>query len=163
MSRWGKARVCAKSYIVLSVYYSPGRTYSKHCQTWSSDVIIELFILLFADDVILLATTPSGLQNQLNCLRDCRVRKGGHLGKHEKWYYAGKSLNVVNSYTYVGFTFTTKLSYREGTSTFVGKGKKAVLHLCKASTRLKDNYDKTFFFFFFFFNFDIKIQPILTI
>ena len=21
-------------------------------------------------------------------------RKGGHLGKHEKWYYAGKSMNV---------------------------------------------------------------------
>ena len=89
---------------------------------------IELFILLFADDVTLLATTSSGLQNQLNCLRDCCVkmgmevneaktkvmvfRKGGHLGKHEKWYYAGKSMNVVNSYTYLGFTFTTKLQRR---------------------------------------------------
>ena len=30
--------------------------------------LIELFILLFADDVTLLATTPSRLQNQLNCL-----------------------------------------------------------------------------------------------
>ena len=37
--------------------------------------LIELFTLLFADDVILLATTPSGLQNQLNCLRDCCVWK----------------------------------------------------------------------------------------
>ena len=117
-------------------------------------------ILLFADDVTLLATTPSGLQNQLNCLRDCCVkmgmevnedkikvmffRKGGHLGKQEKWYYAGKSMNVVNSYTYLGFTFTTKLSYREGTFTFVAKGKKAVLHLCKALTRLKDMIRQTF-------------------
>ena len=63
--------------------------------------LIELFILLFADDGTLLATTPSGLQNQLNCLRDRCVkmgmkvnegktnvmifRNGGHLGKHEKW------------------------------------------------------------------------------
>ena len=39
-------------------------------------------------------------------------RKGGHLGKHENWYYAGKSMNVVNSYTYLGFTFTTKLQRR---------------------------------------------------
>ena len=39
-------------------------------------------------------------------------RKGGHLGKHEKWYYVGKSMNVVNSYTYMGFTFTTKLLQR---------------------------------------------------
>ena len=35
--------------------------------------LMELFILLFADDVTLPATTPSGLQNQLNCLRDCCV------------------------------------------------------------------------------------------
>ena len=26
--------------------------------------------------------------------------------------YAGKSMNVVNSYTYLGFTFTTKLQRR---------------------------------------------------
>ena len=63
-------------------------------------------------------------------------RKGGHLGKHEKWYYAGKSVNVINSYTYLDFTFTTKLSYREGTSVF---------HLCKGLTRLKDMTRQTFF------------------
>ena len=71
-------------------------------------------------------------------------RKGGPLGKHEKWYYAGKSMNVFNSYTYLGFTFTTKLSYREGTSAFVAKGKKAVFHFCKALTRLKDMTRQTF-------------------
>ena len=68
--------------------------------------VSELFILLLADDVTFLATTPSGLQNQLNCLRDCCVKmgmevndktkvmvfiKGGHLGKHEKWNYGDKS------------------------------------------------------------------------
>ena len=134
--------------------------------------LTEFFILLFADGVTLLATTPSGLQNQLNCLRDCCVkmgmevnedktkvmvfRKGGHLGKHEKWYYAGKSVNVVNSYTYLGFTFTTKLSYREGTSAFVAKGKKAVFHLCKSLTRLKDMTNVFLRFCY------IKIQPMLT-
>ena len=62
--------------------------------------LMGLFILLFADDVTLLATTPSGPQNQLNFLRDCCVKKGmevnegktkvmvfrndGHLGEHEK-------------------------------------------------------------------------------
>ena len=71
-------------------------------------------------------------------------RYGGHLGKHEKWYYAGKSMKVVNSYTYFGFYFTTKLSYREGTYAFVAKGKKAVFHFCKALTRLKDMTRQTF-------------------
>ena len=61
---------------------------------------VELLILVFADDVTLLAITPSGLQNQLNCRRDCCVKMGmevnegktkvmvfrndGHLGEHEK-------------------------------------------------------------------------------
>ena len=61
--------------------------------------LMKLFVLLFADDVTLLAKTPSGLQNPLNSLRDCSVkmgmeananitkvmvfRKGGHLDKHE--------------------------------------------------------------------------------
>ena len=63
-------------------------------------------------------------------------RKGGHHGKHEKWYYAGKSMNVVNSYTYLGFTSTTKLQRRN--FTFVAKGKKTVFHVRKALTRLKD-------------------------
>ena len=28
-------------------------------------------------------------------------RKGGYLGKHEKCYYAGKSMNVINSFIYI--------------------------------------------------------------
>ena len=31
--------------------------------------VMELFILLFSDDVALLSTTPNGLQNQLDCLK----------------------------------------------------------------------------------------------
>ena len=54
----------------------------------------------FADDVALLATTPCGLQNQLDSLKVCCdrlkmevnkdktkvmvFRKGGHLSKHKK-------------------------------------------------------------------------------
>ena len=45
---------------------------------------IELFILLFADDVTLLATTPSGLQNQLNCLRNCCVKMGMEVNEGKK-------------------------------------------------------------------------------
>ena len=82
-------------------------------------------------------------------------RKGGHLGKHEKWYYADKYMNVVNIYTYLDFTFTTKLSYREGTSAFVAKGKKAVFHLCNALTRLKDMTRQTFFLRFLILRFSL--------
>ena len=58
--------------------------------------VMELFILLSADDVALLSTTPTGLQNQLYCLKTCcqemkmevnkeknknhGIQKGGILG-----------------------------------------------------------------------------------
>ena len=33
--------------------------------------VMELFILLVADDAALLSTTPAGFQNQLDCLKTC--------------------------------------------------------------------------------------------
>ena len=71
-------------------------------------------------------------------------RKGGHLSKHEKWYYNGNPLNMVNSYTYVGLTFTAKLSNKEEIALFVVKGKKAIFHLCEALMGLKNMAKQTF-------------------
>jgi len=85
--------------------------------------VMELFILLFADDIALLSTTSTGLQNQLDYLKTCCqemkmevnkdktkimvFRKGGFLAKHEKWFYSDTRLEVVNKYCYLGFSFTT--------------------------------------------------------
>ena len=67
--------------------------------------LIEIFILLFADDVILVSDTVCGLQNQLNVLFDTAnrlslfvnmdkskivvFRNGGHIALREKWKYGG--------------------------------------------------------------------------
>ena len=37
-------------------------------------------------------------------------RQGGYLGKKEVWYLGVQKLDVVSSYTYLGYTFTTMLS-----------------------------------------------------
>lgn len=132
--------------------------------------LIELFILLFADDVALLSTTVYGLQNQLNLLKVCCdnlqlnvnkdktkimvFRKGGHLSKNEKWYYEGNQLEVVNKYCYLGYTFTTMLSVKQGTDHLVTKGKKAALYLCKAFQKCREMSKDTFFKIF-----DSKVQP----
>jgi len=134
--------------------------------------IMELFILLFADDVALISTTPSGLQNQLNVVKTCCnkikldvnidktkvmvFRKGGFLGKHEKWFYDGKCLEVVNNYCYLGFRFTTMISAKNGTQHLVTKGKKAVVQLNRVFRKYKEMTVNTFFNIF-----DKKIQPIL--
>ena len=82
---------------------------------------IELFLLLFADDMTLLASTVIGLQNQLNVLsvtaeRLCLTvnldkskvivfRKGGFLVAKEKWFLGGAVLEMVNKYKYLGLLF----------------------------------------------------------
>ena len=65
-----------------------------------TSTLVEIFILLFADDIILLSETAVGLQNQLNILYRASeklqlkvnfdksniivFRKGGYLAAHEK-------------------------------------------------------------------------------
>ena len=134
--------------------------------------LVELFILLFADDIVLISTTPGGLQVQLNTLKECCdsmkltinldktkiivFRKGGYLGKREKWFLGGHQLEVVNSYCYLGFTFTTMLSYKIGTSHLVTKAKKAVYLINRAFNNCTNMTQQVFFKMF-----DSKVQSIL--
>jgi hypothetical protein len=83
-------------------------------------------------------------------------RKGGYLSKSEKWYFDGSELEVVNKYCYLGYTFTTMLSLKQGTDHLVTKGKKAVFFLCKAFQKCKEMTRDTFFK-----NVDAKVQSIL--
>ena len=78
---------------------------------------IEIFIMLFADDIILLSATIAVLQNQItapyNAANRVRLqvnfnktkvmvfRKEGHLSTREKWYYGSERLEVVNTYHYL--------------------------------------------------------------
>jgi hypothetical protein len=134
--------------------------------------MIEVFILLFADDIVLLSTTPIGLQTQLNSLKTCCdrlklevnkdktkimvFRKGGYLSSREKWYYDNEKIEVVNSYSYLGYTFTTMLSAKRGTSHLSAKGRKAVYQFIKVFDRCKQMTQQTYFKVF-----EAKIQPIL--
>ena len=86
----------------------------------------EIFSLLFADDIVLVSSTPSGLQNQINSLEKASKsfgltvnlnktkvtfsRKGGHIAAGEKWFLYVKEIKIVNRYKYLGYTLTTKLS-----------------------------------------------------
>ena len=83
--------------------------------------------MLFADDIILMSATIAGFQNQLNVLHTCThrlhlnvnlsktkvmiFRKGGHLSAKEQRVFGNQRLEVVNSYKYVGFVFSAKLSF----------------------------------------------------
>ena len=86
----------------------------------------ELFLLLLADDIVSLPSTPTGLQNQITSLEKASsslglvvnlektkvmvFRKGGHIAATEKWFYNHTEIEIANLYKYLGYTFLTKLS-----------------------------------------------------
>ena len=135
--------------------------------------LLELLILLFADDIALISCTASGLQTQLDILFElCKelsliintekskiivFRHGGYLGKHEKWLMNGNPIEVVNSYVYLGYKFTTTMSSIEAAKYLAFKGKKAVYNIFQAHAQLQPMSHKTFFKIF-----DSVVQPVLS-
>ena len=127
--------------------------------------LVEIFLLLFADDIVLISDTPRGLQNQLDVLSSaCKdlflhintdktkvmvLRKGGFWGKHEKWHLDGKNIEVVNEYTYLGYTFTTKMSVMKGVHVLAAKGKRACVERVRYIGKC------------FFKIFDTQVQPVI--
>ena len=132
----------------------------------------EIFSLLFADDIVLIAKTPAGLQNQINNLKAASeelglevnldktkvmvFRKGGYLGRAEKWHYGREKIEVVNNYKYLGFTFTTKLSVDTALAEFAGRAKKKVVIIFRTLFKLGQIDIKTFFQLF-----DVQVKPML--
>ena len=134
---------------------------------------IELFLMLFADDVVLLSDTAVGLQNQLNVLRyesdrlglevnldktNVMVfRKGGFLAAIEKWWYGNEQIKVTNKYKYLGIVFTTKLSLTTGWLETAKRARRGVLAIIK-TMRILNTLDSSLFWKMF----DTQIEPILT-
>ena len=122
----------------------------------------EMFLLLFADDIVLLSSTPSGLQNQIDSLEKkvsqsmgvtvnldktkvMVFRKGGYLTAREKWFYSGNEIEVVNSYKYVGYTLTTTLSSDCACEDYASRVKGKVLDLMKTMWSLGSLNTRVFF------------------
>ena len=132
----------------------------------------EIFSLLFADDIVLVSLTPSGLQNQLNNLKieseklglEVNLNKtkavifrgGGYIGKAEKWYYGQEKIEIVNSYKYLGYTFTTKLSTEIALAEFAGRAKGKVISIFKALYKI-GKVDISIFFHLF----DCQVKPMI--
>ena len=117
--------------------------------------IIELFIMLFADDVVLLTNTAVGLQHQLIFLArnadslDLTVnleksnivvfRNGGYLARCKKekkniffkWYYKDSVVKVVNAYKYLCVWFSTRLSFSHSSENQKAKAKAGIVEILK--------------------------------
>ncbi|KAK7108905.1 hypothetical protein V1264_013044 [Littorina saxatilis] len=133
---------------------------------------IELFIMMFADDIALLSVTPVGLQNQLNILHEVAnrlglkvnkektkvlvFRNGGYLGKNEAWTFGHNNMYVTNSYKYLGLTLTTKVSIQRCFEDSIVRAKRGVIDIFRVLWNI-GCYDLNLFFTLF----DTQITPIL--
>ena len=134
--------------------------------------MMEILILLLADDVVLLSETVIGLQTQLNCLFRAATRlqlkvnlsksniivfrKGGYLSVRERWSYNGLTMPVVNIYKYLGIYFSTKLSFTAACKDIASRGKRALVYIVRKLSAL-DNQSLELFLKIF----DSQVQPIL--
>ena len=122
--------------------------------------MMEIFLLLFADDIALISTTPVGLQNQIDSLalvskslhlkvnvaktKVMVFRKGGRLSKREKWFLDGQLLEVVNQYKYLGFVFTTKLSIEITLDDLAVRGKRKGIQVLRVLWSLYNMQTRVF-------------------
>jgi hypothetical protein len=101
-----------------------------------------LIILLFADDMVILANSPEDLQASLNKLFEyCSkwglevntdktkimvFRNRGPLKNNEKWYYNDNSLETVENFNYLGVVFNYTGSFTLNNQYVTGKALKAM-------------------------------------
>ena len=89
-------------------------------------VYLKIFVLLYADDTVILSESRTDLQLALNVFGQyCAEWKltvntdktkilifaKGRLSKYDKYYFNGKCLEIVNEYKYLGIIFSRSGSF----------------------------------------------------
>ena len=107
----------------------------------------KIFLLLYADDIILFADSPEELQNKLDALKDycfrwkltvntdktkiIVFRKGGILPRNLSFHFGDSTISIVNKFSYLGVVFSSGGSFSECQSTLAGQAQKAIFKLNK--------------------------------
>ena len=91
--------------------------------------MLKLYLLLYADDIVIFSNTSEGLQKGLDILSDyCQkwkltvnidktkvmvFRKGGILPRNLSFTFQGNMIEIVNKFVYLGISFSTGGSFTE--------------------------------------------------
>ena len=135
--------------------------------------MLKLYLLLYADDIVIFSASSEGLQYGLDVLSDyCSkwrlkvntdktkvmiFRKGGTLPRNLAFTYEGKIIEIVSKFVYLGITFTTGGSFAETHKTLSGQALKAIFKLNQYLYNFTDLQPKHVLDLF-----DKLILPILT-
>lgn len=109
--------------------------------------MLNMFLLLYADDMTIIAKSETDLQQGLDLLYNyCKrwrlivniekskvmvFRKGGTLSRNMEFRYDGQIIEISKKITYLGITFTPGGSYAETQKNLSGKALKATFALEK--------------------------------
>ena len=107
--------------------------------------MFKMFMLLYADDIVIFANSPDELQRCLDLLSNyCNIwkltvnvsktkvmvfRNGGILPRDLAFYYNGEILEIVKEFKYLGLVFTTGGSFAAAQSALSGQAQKAIFKL----------------------------------
>ena len=135
--------------------------------------LCTIYMLLFADDLVLFADTKVELQRLINklklyCdkyklkinLKKTNVivfRNGGYLRQYETWFYDNIPLRVVTYYKYLGLVISSRLSWSVCQKTLAEQASKALFAI-KSKLSQYGSLSINMLFKIF----DTKILPILT-
>ena len=135
-------------------------------------VASEINSLMFADDVIMFAESPWGLQKELDVLENyCHrwslsvnvdkskimvFRNGGKLRNYEKWYYMGQEMSTCTYYPYLGVSFSSVHSWTYNQKIRAERAGKALFSIKRLMSQFKVTDSNLAFRLF-----DTKIVPIL--
>ncbi|XP_075157859.1 uncharacterized protein LOC142231124 [Haematobia irritans] len=103
---------------------------------------INIRLLLYADDIVLLADDINILQNMIAKLEIyCKMwslevnlskseimvfRNGGKLSRYERWTYNGLEIKIANEFKYLGVTFTPKMKFNKHVKNRNNEAKNAI-------------------------------------
>ena len=108
---------------------------------------LSLFLIMYADDMVIFSETAEGLQAMLDTLYDHNEKwklsvninkikivvfwNGGILSDDENWYYNGLQLETVNTFTYLGVVLNFNGKFSVAEKHVAEEGRKAVFALIK--------------------------------
>ena len=142
----------------------------KHLSTDDVEIWLRLFLLLYADDTIILAESAADLQKSLNSLKDyCNewnlsvntsktkvvVFSRGKIRNKPVFYFGDNIVSVCDDYTYLGVVFNYNGNFKKAINKQVTQAKHAMFSLLSKASNLQLNTDITLKLF------DSLVLPIL--
>jgi hypothetical protein len=139
------------SPLIFSLFISDLSTFFRQNNLTGIQInnVIDILMLLYADDLIIFCDSVPDTNNKLKCLETycnkwelkVNVTKSkilvfhrGKIKKNKKFYFKGNEMEVVNKYNYLGVNFYSSGLFKNTTEDFIKKGitaSSAVLNLIK--------------------------------